>query len=670
MKNRIFLLICIAGIVSSFSLHSKAQNSAEIKTNEKVVFTSLRSAKELISARVKLIPLPQEVVWGKKRSSIESIRIDNPQLLNKNLTAFLIEISAENGIEVSPKGDVEISLNYNPDIEEEGYNLSIINKDIYLEFSTESGAFYGLQTLRQLIDNDNDTPSIQNCQIKDFPKFPVRGFMLDVGRNYQSMESLKKQLDIMARYKLNVFHWHLTDRPAWRIESHKYPELTAAENHRSSRDPGKFYTYDDIRELIAYAKQRSIQVIPEIDMPGHSDSFVTSMGVQMGSEKGMDILENILKEFFSEISAESCPIIHLGSDEVRIPNPDEFITRMVEICEDHDRQAMIWNPGLNANPNVIRQTWQDKHLEAKGYKEVDSWSSYVNGGEPLSLISKLFFRPKGYKSKNDVIGSILCLWPDVNLDNEEDAFRTNPHYPALLTHSWSCWTADIIEPHPEHLTLLPKKGSEAARYFSAFEWFLLDHKERYFANEPFAYYYQSNQDWKVAVGKDDSKDKDLEWIPARGKTIVFKDRYKQGGYFPESKTGETAFAETIILSRSKQTIKALIGFETPLRANRAYSGIPENGSWDANGGKIWVNGEELIGPEWENPGWKPSKMTGWGSKIDQEIPWTDEELYWTRKPALITLKRGKNVIRFKAPYRYESQNWMITFIPLERGIRK
>ena len=195
-------------------------------------------------------------------------------------------------------------------------------------------------------------------------------------------------------------------------ESKKYPELTAAENHRPTRDPGTFYSYDDIRELIRYARERHISIIPEIDMPGHSDSFVTSMGVKMESEKGMEILENVLNEFFAEIPQSDCPIIHIGSDEVHIKNPKEFISKMVGICEKNGRKVIIWNPGLKGNDNVIRQTWQTKHVEKAALQEIDSWNSYVNNGEPMTQIQRLFFKPIGYPSDNKVIGGILCFWPD------------------------------------------------------------------------------------------------------------------------------------------------------------------------------------------------------------------------------------------------------------------
>ncbi len=628
-------------------------------------FQSRYTTKQLNEAPLKLIPFPQEVKWSKKKLIINSIEISDTELLDKNILQLLKTITKEFNISINTKGDFQVRFFNNPDLSNEAYHLEIENHEIQITSSSNAGAFYAVQTLRQLLNIDKKNTLVQKCIIKDYPMHSIRGYMLDVGRNYQSMNSLKQQFDIMAMYKLNVFHWHLTDRPAWRIESHIYPELTAAENHRPGRDPGKFYSYNEIRELIAYARNLNIQIIPEIDMPGHSDSFVTSMGVKMESEKGMEILEDVLNEFFKEITVEDCPIIHLGSDEVHIPNPDQFINKMVSICEDHNRKVMIWNPGLKANDAVIRQTWQAKHVEKGNYLEVDSWNNYVNNDDPHNTISKLFFKPIGFGSENEVIGSILCLWPDVNLDNELDAFRINPLYPALVTHAWACWTADVVHPHNDYLTLLPTEESIAANYFEAYENYILDHKKRYFSDKPFPYYYQSDKTWKVALGKTESDDDNLDWMDARGNTLIFKDRFKLGGYFPEAKPGAVAFAETIIMSGSNQEIEVLLGFETPLRANRVYSGMPENGSWDPNGGKIWVNGKELPGPEWIYPGWKPSKTSGWGSKIDQEIPWRGEELYWIRKPAKIKLKEGQNTIRIMAPYVNDYQNWMVTFIPLD-----
>lgn len=228
---------------------------------------------------------------------------------------------------------------------------------IEISAATETGEYYALQTLSQLIRSEKGRATIQLVEIQDWPAYPIRGYMIDVGRNFQSMDVLKEQLDIMARYKMNVFHWHLTDGPAWRIESHKYPELTASENHLASRDPGRHYSYEEIRELINYAHDRKITVIPEIDMPGHSESFRKALGFAMESEEGIQALENILEEFFQETPKELIPMVHIGSDEVRIANAEEFIDRMVSFVEKNDRKAIIWSPGLIAKNSVIRQTW-------------------------------------------------------------------------------------------------------------------------------------------------------------------------------------------------------------------------------------------------------------------------------------------------------------------------
>jgi lysophospholipase L1-like esterase len=503
--------------------------------------------------------------------------------------------------------------------------------------------------------------------------------MIDVGRNFQSLGSIKKQLDIMAMYKLNVFHWHLTDRPAWRIESKRYPELTNADNHRPTRDPGKFYSYDDIREIIEYAQSRHISVIPEIDMPGHSDSFIKSMGVKMESEEGMKILENVLDEFFDEIPSAMCPIIHIGSDEVRIANPDEFISKMVGICERNGRKVMIWNPGLKANDKVMRQTWQSIHLEKGEFQEIDSWNSYINNGEPMTQIMRLFFKPIGFPSENDVIGGIICFWPDVKLEKEADAFRQNPVYSSMLTYAWATWTADITRAPTSYYMTLPPKGSYALNYFAAFENILLSHKDRFFNNEPFPYFPQTDKVWKV-IGPFNQNEGDdllqvindtyiyqgekLAWKNAIGNTLVMKDRFKLGGYFPDEEKGQTAYALTYIYSDKTQEVDTWIGFETPLRPNRTYTGIPLQGQWDASGGAIWVNDVPLTSPVWKNPGWKPSKEEGWGSPPDQEIPWSDEELYWTRTPSKVPLNMGWNKVFVKIPCSSNYQNWMFTFVPL------
>ncbi|MCB9302878.1 MAG: family 20 glycosylhydrolase [Lewinellaceae bacterium] len=644
------------------------------------VFESKFAVEQLSTAPAMLIPFPQQLSWDNEFLEMSEWDVRQAEIWPEPLAGELMNIAGFYGIKTGRERGLSVKFKSNNDLAPEAYRLSVSKKGIHLEAATEAGHFYALQTLRQLIQKKDGRCFTPLCEIEDWPAYPARGYMLDVGRNFQSMASLKQQIDIMAMYKMNVFHWHLTDRPAWRIESKWYPQLTAAANHRPTRDPGKFYSYDDIRELIAYARKKHISIIPEIDMPGHSDSFVKSMGVKMESEKGMEMLENILNEFFSEIPQEDCPIVHIGSDEVHIDNPEEFIARMVGVCKKNNRDVIIWNPGLNADSTVVRQTWQTKHLEKGAFKEIDSWNNYINNGEPMTQVLRLFFKPIGYPSDNEVIGGILCFWPDVNLEQEADAFRQNPVYPSLLTYAWKTWTADVSKAPTAFYTLLPAKGTPAFEYFSVFEKILFHHKNKFFTALPFPYFPQSDKEWKlIGPFRENEGDqllsrlrdtytylsREISWKNAGGNTLVIKDRFKLGGYYPEAEAGQTVYALTYIHSDIARTVDTWIGFETPLRANRVYTGIPVQGSWDVSGGGVWVNDEPLPAPHWENPGWRPSKSEGWGAPQDQETPWAKEELYWTRTPSKVPLKKGWNKVFVKIPCSSSYQNWMFTFVPLE-----
>ena len=674
MKKLILYILCIIPFMPQ-----------SFFAQETELFETKFSLEQLVNAPAALIPFPDQINWENDFIEIQGVLIEENGVVSQKIIEELISILEINSIKINNSNNFICQFIKDDSFKKEEYELNISKSGITIKAAQEAGHFYALQTLRQLIQTKNGKQVIPICEIRDKPAFEIRGFLLDVGRNFQSLESLKKQLDIMAKYKLNVFQWHLTDRPAWRIESKMYPQLTASENHRQTRDPGQFYSYDDIRKIIKYARDRHIAVIPEIDMPGHSDSFVKAMGVKMESKKGMEILENILDEFFSEISKTDCPIIHIGSDEVHVNNPDEFISHMVNFCEEDGRKVVIWNPGLKAKNAVIRQTWRLDHVENGGYQEIDSWNNYINNGEPMTQIQRLFFRPIGYPSVNAVLGGIICLWPDVNLENESDAFSQNPVYSSLLTYAWTTWTADILQAPESYYMTLPTSGSFALNYFAAFEKILVAHKEKYFQNDPFPYFLQHDKKWKV-IGPfegnegdelltqiSDSysyKNQNLTWKKAVGNTLIIKDRFKLGGHFPNAKKGQTAYALTYIHADKNKIVDTWIGFETPMRANRTYNGIPEAGHWDASGGNISINDMPLPAPIWENPGWKPSKKEGWGSPKDQEIAWTNEELFWTRTPTKVSLKKGWNKVFVKIPGSTDYQNWMFTFIPLNMdGLR-
>ena len=165
----------------------------------------------------------------------------------------------------------------------ESYEIKIRRRHVVVRSSDDAGRFYALKTLGQL----ERSGALRPGTVKDGPRYPWRGFLLDEARHFHGKEKVKQLLDVMAEYKLNRFHWHLCDNQGWRVEIKAYPELTtvgAVGCHSDSKAPAQFYTQEDIREIVAYAAERFIEVIPEIDMPGHAGAAVRSIpGIDGGA---------------------------------------------------------------------------------------------------------------------------------------------------------------------------------------------------------------------------------------------------------------------------------------------------------------------------------------------------------------------------------------------------
>src|SRR3982750_4381789 len=168
--------------------------------------------------------------------------------------------------------------------EDESYRIDITRRQAILSAPTVVGALRGLETLLQLLDADRTGYFFPGVQIDDRPRFPWRGLLIDVARHFETMEVLKRNLDAMAAVKLNVFHWHLTEDQGFRVESKKFPKL-----HQLGSD-GNYYTQDQIREIIAYARDRGIRVVPEFDIPGHSTSWLVAHP-ELGSAPGPYTIE-------------------------------------------------------------------------------------------------------------------------------------------------------------------------------------------------------------------------------------------------------------------------------------------------------------------------------------------------------------------------------------------
>ncbi len=279
---------------------------------------------------------------------------------------------------------IELIMVQEPELGEEGYRL-LIDSQISISANTDAGLFYGVQTLRQLLPTEVQAEySLPLVAITDTPAFAWRGNMLDVARSFLPPEYIKSHIDRMARFKLNRLHLHLSDDQGWRVEINKYPKLTevggasAVEGGRSG-----FYTQDEVRELVAYAQARQVTLVPEIDLPGHTQAAlasynelacddVTNLSTYSGLEVGFSKLcltkpeviypwvEDVLSEIVELFPSE---YIHIGGDEIKDPLYPEFIARATQIVDDLGRTAIAWEEGSVADndPDVLLQLWNDEY---------------------------------------------------------------------------------------------------------------------------------------------------------------------------------------------------------------------------------------------------------------------------------------------------------------------
>lgn len=252
---------------------------------------------------------------------------------------FITNVSSVSSLKIEEKkhrGFIAIKRNKNLD-EIEQYRITATPKGIIIEAGNIVGCYYGLQSVQQiLLSSLKQENVIQSFIIEDKPRFSWRGIMLDESRHFMGKEEVKKLLDMMALHKLNKFHWHLTDASGWRIEIKQYPLLTevgGVGNHTDPNADARFYTQEDIHEIVAYATERFIEVIPEIDMPGHASSAVRAypehsgggskaypdFTFNPGKEETYTFLTNILKEVTTLFPTQ---YLHVGGDEVHFGNEE------------------------------------------------------------------------------------------------------------------------------------------------------------------------------------------------------------------------------------------------------------------------------------------------------------------------------------------------------------
>lgn len=288
--------------------------------------------------QIAVIPHPASISVHSGEFIVEKGAIGCPDRTVMPEALFLKEGLSRNGIRMgiqkghNAKADIMLLLVPGASGSEE-YRLDITSDQIVIRSTGRAGIFYGVQTLLQMIETGNKDGKIvlPCCEITDAPRYAWRGYMLDESRHFFGKEKVKQLLDYMAYYKLNKLHWHLTDEPGWRIEIKKYPKLTTVGGKGNWSDPNcpdvKYYTQKEIKELLKYAADRHIEVIPEIDMPGHATAANMAYPQYSGggTAEHPDFTFNVGKEevysFLTDILREVTQLfpssyLHLGGDEV------------------------------------------------------------------------------------------------------------------------------------------------------------------------------------------------------------------------------------------------------------------------------------------------------------------------------------------------------------------
>ena len=351
------------------------------------------SNNELKKCNSNIIPLPKEMIIKNQNFELnKSISIKYDDLFEVEGEFLERILSDQFNINTGQNGKL-ISLKKGNNYIKEGYQLKINRNDISIEASSGEGIFYGIQTLIQLMELNRHENNIvlPTCKINDSPSFKHRGMLLDCCRHFFDKKVIKKYIDLLSQYKMNKLHWHLTEDQGWRIAIDKYPKLTSIGSQRkdSSGSYGGYYTKEDIKEIVYYAKNKHIEVIPEIEFPGHSQAAIaaypqlscTGKPIDVATEWGVfkdiycagnDSVFTFMEDVLGEV-IELFPssFIHIGGDEApktRWENCPKCQKRMLEenLKDEHELQSYF-----------IKRI--EKYLNSRG-KTLIGWDEILEGG--------------------------------------------------------------------------------------------------------------------------------------------------------------------------------------------------------------------------------------------------------------------------------------------------
>ena len=378
------------------------------------------------------------------------------------------------------------TINSNKELGNEGYEMDTTSKGVKITAYKPEGISRGVQTLRQMLPPEIDSNTVvDNIEwtvaasvIKDKPEYSYRGLMIDVARHFFTVDEIKRQIDLAAQYKINRVHLHLSDDQGWRLEIKKYPDLTLiGVSTVVSGGPGGYYTQEQFKDIVNFAMQRYVEIVPEFDMPGHTNAALASYGflnpdgkraalytgTEVGfssfmahSEKTYEFIDDVFKEV-SQISPSK--YLQIGGDEAlntKKEDYDYFVGRVAKIAEKYGKTPIGWDPidtSPEINSSVILQNWKDSNEEAvkKNMKIIVSiagktyldmkynketpygldWAGYI----PVDVAYK--WDPTDYAPKNLVLGLEAPLWTETISTQDQMDYMIYPRLPGYAEIGWT-----------------------------------------------------------------------------------------------------------------------------------------------------------------------------------------------------------------------------------------
>jgi len=446
-----------------------------------------------------LMPLPRSIQTGSGELVLNGqfhavIDGSHDERLDDALTRFVLRLDRECGGIVRAQHDAAASTPATLTIraaapakqvqsvdEDESYQISVAPNGATINAPNDLGAMHGLETLLQLVAVSGGACRLPAIAIADTPRFRWRGFMLDVSRHFQPVSVVERTLDGMAVAKLNVFHWHLSDDQGFRAESRKFPRFTEV-----ASNGGLYYTQDQMREVVAYARARGIRVVPEFDMPGHSSTWLLAYP-EIGAGEDIRALPTVfgipqseldpssektyksLDEFIGEMAGIfPDAYFHIGGDETKgkgwqdnpriaefmkkkgFKTPAELQTffneRLLPILTKHDKRMMGWDEILTPNlpKDIVVQSWRGDASLAQGaqqgYTGVLSAPYYLNGQRTAAQVFLADPIPADTKLTPDqqklILGGEICMWGE-HINAETVDAEVWPRSLAIAERFWS-----------------------------------------------------------------------------------------------------------------------------------------------------------------------------------------------------------------------------------------